>query len=238
MKTNSEIIGFIATAVSSVVGTYLIGWWKYRQIKLELKAKQREEKEHLQAALLSADGLKSQAYVAQQLRKISDLGYGRVLILMIQNEGKIPRPGSKLYAHAINPISTDFAKAREISSRYDGVQVDTDYIQFCALLAANNNYVHRIEVPYDKNPAHLNLIQGWYQSEGILESNVHHLVTDVYKDPNTKEERFRMYILSTAVYKNQGIRIKDINQQETERLISLIRRQYHRFYRHVNIDNG
>lgn len=238
MKTSTETIGLIITAITSMAGTYLIGWWKYRQVKLELKTKEKKELLNQSAAMLSVDGLKSQAYVAHQMQKISDLGFGRVLIVMIQNDGKIPRPGSKLYAHALSPVSVDLRAAREISNRYDGVEVDADYTQFCAMLAADNSYVHRIEVPYDIDPAQLTLIQGWYRSEGILESNVYHLATDVYCNEEKQEEHFRMFILSAAVYKNQDKKIKDINLHETERLVSLIRQKYHRFYRHVNIDDA
>lgn len=232
MKTSWEVLGLAITAASSILGTYLVGWWKYRQMRLELKTRKEQDKAHMNGAILSVEGLKSQVDVARKMQHISDLGYGRVLILLVQNDGKIPRPGSRLYAHAINPISTDLSAAREISNRYDGVQVDTDYIQFCAMLAADNQYVHRITVPEDGDLNNLTLIQGWYQSEGVAESDVYHLATDVYFDEKSKKEHFRMYILSVAVYRHQNIKIDDINPQETERLVSMIRKQYNKFYRH------
>ena len=208
---------------------YLAGWWQYRKSQLELKKYKSNEEGKEIALTLSIESMRASVEVSSLLYKLQTLGFGRVLILSFGNGGKIPKVGSDYYASAIDTSTFSKEKEHLILDRYDAVKVDSDYIDFCSKLAMNNDYRHHYKVPKVEDVPNdkLTKLQGWYREEKVQESFIFHIATDAQ---NGDVERFRMYILSLAVYEAQDWHESDINWSEIDRVIDRIRAIYKQYY--------
>ena len=120
-----------------------------------------------------------------------------VLFLRLSNGGAVPKLGSKLYATPVKAFTND-DREHILERRYEGVEVDAEYIQMCIDVASGKDYIMEVETHKTC------LLKSIYQSESVVISQVYHLYTDV--DANN------MYILS--------VRCKD--EQKKELFNSLI----------------
>ena len=226
---DSTIVITIISTVGVLGVPYLVGWWQYRKAKLELK-KNKQVKEGKEVALsLSIESMRASVEVSALLYNLQTLGFGRVLILAFGNGGKIPKVGSDYYTSAIDTSTFSKEKEHQILERYNSVKVDSEYIDFCSKLAMHNDYRHHYKVPKREDVTNdkLTKLQGWYREENIQESFIFHIATDAQGGEN---ERFKMYILSLAVYETQIWDESEINWSEVDRVVDRIRTIYKTYY--------
>jgi len=210
------IIGGIAA-----IGGALIGAFKERQ-KLVI-----HQKNVTKGHVLSVAGMRSQVKIKQSLDDLRALNIDRVLLLRVTNGGKIPKPGSQMFASALDVTTWALDLEREILNKYTSVKVDSFYSNMCAQVAETPELPYKITVT-DKPKS---LLEGWYQAENVRESWVFNIHLNTFKDEET--EKFEQYILSLAMY-NTGqenqTQLTHINQAEIMRHINAIRHEFKKFY--------
>lgn len=211
------LIGFAGVALGVAGGIY-----NERQ---KTKAHKKSiEKGHV----LSVAGMRSQVRIKHALNELRAMGIDRVLLLRVTNGGNIPRPGSNIYASALDVTTWSLDLEREILGRYKSVKVDAKYIEMCAQLAETPELAYKINVP--ENPT--SLLEGWYQVEKVVQSWVYGIHINSFKDDN--REKFEQYILSIAMRdtgtERAANRLEDLNAQEIERIINNIRAEFKKFY--------
>lgn len=221
------IAGLVITVITWAISEYLRGR-RHRRLIEERNKKEQAKKDGEHKALVA---WRAKVEVHEAMESLREIGVGRVFIVMVENEGKIPKVGSKLYISGIDAVSFSFESAHDIVRRYDRVIVDADYNEFCAEIALRKeNYIHRINVPDVEPKSGYTLIQKFYKEEGVAESDVYHLFTDVFYDEKTKKERFRMFIMSLAMYKDEGANLDELPQGQIHLQIDRIRQKFKEGY--------
>lgn len=189
-----EIINLIlgtggGTLILTGIGWFIRKWYGQH----EEKKKQAKKTQYL-------NGLRAIAKVYNSMDLLKETHeITRVLLLEISNGGNSPRPGSKMYASAINVKHDDTSAGREILERYNRVLIDDQYINMCIQVRETNK-------PYiiDVKNSPESLLKSFYLSEGISYSEIYHIYTDGYDE--------KMFILSVSTieedekFSREGIR--------------------------------
>lgn len=170
------IIGSSALAVA-------VGWFLNDGIK-QIRKKRRK-----QAEAKFTDQLRSvrDIYAAMNaLRKRDEID--RVFLLEISNCGDKPKPGSVMYAKAVE-IAIDRHRF-ELLERYKRVRLDEAYISMLLKVKASGWY--DFEVEHHESC----MLKNYYEAEGVKFSRIFHLFTD--------PEDEKMFIMSVSTkQKNQ-----------------------------------
>lgn len=155
--------------------------WAVRELVSFLKKKNKLlQKENY------INGLRSIAKIYNSMERLRESeSVSRVLLVELSNGGNIPRPGSRMYASAINVKHVDIGFERQILEWYDRVQVDESYIKMCIQVKDTGRpYIFDVE---KHEPC---LLKSYYVTEHIKYSEIYHVFTD------GKDEK--MFILSVA----------------------------------------
>lgn len=133
-------------------------------------------------------GMRSVAKVYASMSEIKRLtSADRVLLMEVTNGGNAPKPGSIMYARAIEAKAADSDKEQWILSRYESVRIDDAYINM-VLQSAHTGQCYAF---YVKTHADC-LLKNIYITEGVKYSELYHLYTDL--------ERQKMFIMTIATY--------------------------------------
>lgn len=121
----------------------------------------------------------------------------RILLLEVTNGGNAPKPGSIMYARAIEAQAPTSEQAQEMIRRYESVRIDDNYINM-VLQSANTHRPYCFDVDRHEDC----LLRNIYITEGVRYSEVFHLFTDT--------ERQKMFIMTIASFSNLSFdEIKD-----------------------------
>lgn len=179
-----ELIKVLLTSSGGVAILTGIGWFIRKFYETKKARKKREKKEGV------VEGLRSIAKVynaMSNLRKCDEIE--RVLLLEVSNGGNTPRPGSKVYASAVNVKHMDSLMGKEILEKYERVKIDDEYINMCITVQAGNEYRMHVE------KHHNCLLKDFYVAEGVKYSEVYHIYTD--------GEDEKMFILTVSTYRDK-----------------------------------
>ena len=109
----------------------------------------------------------------------------RVFLVEVSNGGAKPRPGSVMYAKAVELRTEDRKVGEWLKEKYKQVPLDGPYIDMCIQAQSSNApYVFDVE---EHAPC---ILRDFYLAEKIRYSEIHHIYTDV--------EVEKMFIMSVA----------------------------------------
>jgi len=160
-----------------------VGWF----IK-HLLAREKEKK-NLKKKIEYLNSLRAVANVYMSMSNLSDIkAIKRVFLLEISNGGDRPKPGSIVYAKAVEvKVDSESPKNRreQLLSKYEKIRLDENYIRI-VLEAQASGEPYQFNVISHKECMLLDL----YKTEAITYSEIYH----VYTDPSTE----KMFILSIS----------------------------------------
>lgn len=177
------ILELILTSSGGLLIISGIGWFVRNLMSSIRHAKYKKEQDGY------VDGMRAISNVYNSMADLSMFeSVDRVLLLEVSNGGHRPKPGSIMYANAINAKVNGHggtAEERVIITRYNRVQIDNNYISMCVSAQSSNSpYAFKVDSHVDC------MLKDIYQSEHIEFAEIHHICTDA------KDEK--MFILSIA----------------------------------------
>jgi len=167
---------------------------RLRSLAREVRMQQArdEEKKKKRSELINNLVASSEIYNCMETIK-TETSTDRVLLLEVSNNGGKPKPGSKMFARAVD---VKVAENREQNRRlkilhnYEEVQVDDAYIDM--VLEAERTqgpYVFDVEEHKDC------LLRQIYYSEGVRYSEVYHVYTDT--------DKWKLFIVSISTKEDE-----------------------------------
>lgn len=214
-------------------------------IKEDLKIAQKVKeyrKYRKEAVTRSIETLRELGEIPNYMDNIKSLGIDRILTLAITNDGKIPKPGSKLYVSSLDVSGLTKEIEMDIKSRYKKTEVDGDYAKMCHDLIVNKDipgYKYHVKVPEEAFEAKekgehykgkLNILQYFYLSEGIKESYIYKLSLKAQYNEEKKKDSFALFIISVAIYRDNEKSLDDIDKGGLHTNIGAIKHIFRKYY--------
>lgn len=179
---------FIATGSGASIVGFLINEAKEYRKKRQYKIKQNS----------FLEGMKSVSKVYAAMEEIKDnTPADQVLLLEVANGGDNPKPGSIMYARAIEAKNSSPREEKKIVRRYESLRIDNAYINM-VIQTMNTG------LPYIfKTDSHADcLLKTIYTAEEIKYSEVYHIHTDV------TPKKVKVFILAIST-PNHGLEMTD-----------------------------